>query len=77
MTTPAPVPAGRYRHFKGGLYDVIGVARVEADPDQSVVVYRAVVDGTLWTRPVESFTSTVESIPGGVPRFAPAPGAQS
>lgn len=67
------LPPGRYRHFKGGLYDVIGVARLEADRDQCVVVYRSVADGTMWVRPFESFTSTVDVAGEPVPRFAPVP----
>ena len=71
QTTPGPdsVPPGQYRHFKGGRYYVDGVARVEADPDQMVVVYRALSDGTLWTRPIESFTGTVEVDGATVRRF--------
>ena len=43
---------GKYRHFKGGLYEVIGVAR-HSETLEEMVVYRALYgDGGLWVRPV-------------------------
>lgn len=40
---------GRYRHFKGGLYDVIFNGKFEMD-DRDVVVYQAVRDNSVWVR---------------------------
>lgn len=68
MTEPLP---GRYRHFKGGEYEVIGVAR-HSETGERVVVYRPLYgDSGLWVRPVAMFTETV--LAGGKPvrRFAP------
>lgn len=59
------VEPGRYRHFKGGCYDVVAVA-ARADGTGHDVVYRACVDGTWWVRDVAEFTGPV---PGGVARF--------
>ena len=68
MTDPAP---GRYRHFKGGEYEVLGVAR-HSETDERLVVYRPLSgDGGLWVRPVAMFLETVEHDGRTVPRFAP------
>lgn len=56
--------AGLYRHAKGGLYAVSGLAIAEADLSV-VVTYRA-ADGSPWVRPIENFFG--ESKPG-VRRF--------
>ena len=50
---------GRYRHFKGNEYEVIGIARHSED-ESPVVVYRALYgDGGLWVRPAEIWNETV------------------
>jgi len=52
---------GRYRHFKGGEYEVIAVARDCEDAEKRVVVYRALYSsedfdvGQVWTRSLEDF----------------------
>lgn len=46
MSDLPPLPAtrlGRYRHYKGGEYEVIGVAR-HSETLQSLVVYRPLYD---------------------------------
>ena len=42
-----------------GLYRIIGIAKVEAERDKHVVVYRSLSNNQLWTRPVEDFISEV------------------
>jgi hypothetical protein len=65
------VPVGRYRHFKGGEYEVLGVAR-HSETHEPLVVYRPLYgDGGLWVRPVAMFLETVEHDGRTVPRFAP------
>jgi len=60
---------GRYRHFKGGEYEVIGIAR-HSETEEEVVVYRPLYgDGGLWVRPLAMFTGTVERDGKQVPRF--------
>ena len=62
---------GRYRHFKGGEYEVLGVAR-HSETDERLVVYRPLYgEGGLWVRPVAMFLETVEHDGRTVPRFAP------
>jgi hypothetical protein len=52
---------GKYRHYKGNLYEVIGVAR-HSETEEELVVYRALYgEGGLWVRPKEMFLETVFS----------------
>ena len=63
------IPTGRYRHFKGGKYEVLGVAR-SSETEEPFVVYRALHgDGGLWIRPLPMFLETVERDGVRVPRF--------
>ncbi|ERP91485.1 hypothetical protein Q670_11880 [Alcanivorax sp. P2S70] len=61
---------GRYRHFKGNEYQVIGLA-THSETEETVVVYRPLYgDGALWVRPLAMFTETVERDGQVQPRFA-------
>jgi hypothetical protein len=54
------IKTGRYRHFKGGEYQVLGVAR-DAETLRSVVVYRALYgEQSLWVRAIDVFQEFVE-----------------
>ena len=54
------IKPGRYRHFKGKEYEVLGVAR-HSETDEELVVYRARYgDFGLWVRPVSMWNETVE-----------------
>ncbi|WP_158104070.1 DUF1653 domain-containing protein [Amycolatopsis pretoriensis] len=60
---------GRYVHYKGGEYEVIGVAR-HSETEERLVVYRALYGARgLWVRPEAMFTEPVETAGGVVPRF--------
>ena len=60
---------GRYRHYKGNEYVVIGVAR-HSETDEELVVYRPDYgEQGLWVRPKEMFLETVEVDGKQVPRF--------
>lgn len=66
---PAPAP-GRYRHYKGPLYEVVGVAR-HSETEEPLVVYRALYgEHGLWVRPLAMFTGEVEVDGRRVARFA-------
>ena len=61
---------GRYRHYKGGEYTVLGVAR-HSETDELLVVYRPEYgERGLWVRPQSMFTEFVETQAGLEPRFA-------
>ena len=54
------IQPGRYRHFKGGEYEVIGMAR-HSETMEELVVYRALYgERGLWVRPAAMWTETVE-----------------
>ena len=54
------VRPGRYRHFKGGAYRVIGTAR-HSETGEPMVVYRALYgDGALWVRPAAMWNEEIE-----------------
>ncbi|MCG2586591.1 DUF1653 domain-containing protein [Massilia sp. TS11] len=59
----------RYRHYKGGIYELVGEATYEADLSP-MIVYRS-PKGDLWVRTRENFFEMVEIDGTLVPRFAP------
>ena len=65
-----PTPPGRYRHYKGGEYELVGVAR-HSETLEPMVVYRPLYNATgWWVRPHAMFVEDV--VVDGVrqPRFA-------
>jgi hypothetical protein len=63
------IPPGRYRHYKGNEYLVLGVAR-HSETEEELVVYRQDYgDRGLWVRPLAMFVETVEVAGQRVPRF--------
>ena len=68
---------GRYRHFKGGEYEVLYIAR-HSETDEPMVIYRALrpcpdtPNGEgVWARPLSSWNAPAASGGASVPRFAP------
>ena len=60
---------GRYRHYKGKDYIVLGVAR-HSETEEQLVVYRTDYgDRSLWVRPFAMFQETVEIEGQPRPRF--------
>ena len=60
---------GRYRHFKGKEYRLIGIAK-HSETLEPMVVYQALYDdGGLWVRPVAMWTETVTRPEYTGPRF--------
>lgn len=68
---PLPsTPTGRYRHYKGKAYEVIGVVR-HSETLEPLVLYRALYgDSGLWVRPHAMFFGEVEVDGIARPRFA-------
>jgi cupin 2 domain-containing protein len=68
MTTVQP---GRYRHYKGKEYTVLGVA-LHSETQEEFVVYRQEYgDHGLWVRPKQMFSETVKVDGQDLPRFQP------
>lgn len=60
---------GRYRHYKGKEYIVIGVAK-HSETEEELVVYRQDYgEKGLWVRPLTMFLETVKIAGREVPRF--------
>ncbi|MBP1575197.1 MAG: DUF1653 domain-containing protein [Oscillospiraceae bacterium] len=54
------IKPGRYRHFKGNEYEVIGTAK-HSETLEEMVVYRALYgEFGLWVRPAKMWEETVE-----------------
>ena len=68
----ATILPGRYRHFKGNDYEVIGIAR-HSETEEPLVVYRPLYgEGGLWVRPAAMWNETVERDGRRVQRFTRA-----
>ncbi|MBQ8394200.1 MAG: DUF1653 domain-containing protein [Clostridia bacterium] len=54
------IKLGKYRHFKGMEYEVIGIAK-HSETLEEMVIYRALYgEGGLWTRPASMWNEEVE-----------------
>lgn len=63
------IKSGRYRHFKGKEYEVLGVAS-HSETLEPMVVYRALYgEGGLWVRPAAMWTEQVDREGYSGPRF--------
>jgi hypothetical protein len=66
---------GKYKHFKGKLYKVLGIARNSENPEQEYVFYLALYDdekfgnNALWIRSKQMFLEKVNINGKEVSRF--------
>ena len=59
LPTLIETPPGRYRHYKGGLYDVVGTVR-HSETLEPMTLYRALYgEQGLWVRPAAMFNEEV------------------
>ncbi|MEI6759607.1 MAG: DUF1653 domain-containing protein [Betaproteobacteria bacterium] len=66
-----PTARGRYRHYKGGLYEVIDTVR-HSETLEPMTLYRALYgEHGLWVRPAAMFNEAVEIDGVQQPRFRP------
>jgi len=69
MSQPQIQP-GIYRHYKGNLYQVLGLVR-HSETEEWLVLYKTLYgDFSSWVRPFAMFTGTVSTDNGEQPRFA-------
>ena len=63
------IKPGKYRHFKGNLYEVIGIAN-HSETMEPMVVYRALYgEQGLWVRPAAMWSEIVDKPDYHGPRF--------
>ncbi len=68
------IKLGKYQHYKGNFYEVIGVAH-HSETLEELVIYRALYksekwgENSLWVRPLKMFLESVEVDGKKVPRF--------
>ena len=69
-TSMQALKIGRYRHFKGNEYEVVGVAK-DSETQAPFVVYRALYGDTqqFWIRPETMFLEEIERDGKRMPRF--------
>lgn len=54
------IKLGKYRHFKGGEYEVIGIAK-HSETQEEMVIYRALYgEGQIWVRPACMWNERIE-----------------
>lgn len=65
------LPLGKYRHYKGGEYELL-YNGLDENTETPVVIYKALYDNPkseIWVRTEEDFTQEVEVNGKLVPRF--------
>ncbi|HZV81691.1 MAG TPA: DUF1653 domain-containing protein, partial [Geobacteraceae bacterium] len=66
---PTTIIPGKYRHYKGREYQVLGMAK-HSESEEVLVVYRCLYgDRSLWVRPLEMFLEAVTISGSSIPRF--------
>jgi cyclomaltodextrinase / maltogenic alpha-amylase / neopullulanase len=60
------IKKGKWKHFKGGVYSVIGLGK-HSETMEEFVVYEH--DGQIWLRPKKMFLETIEKEGKTMPRF--------
>ncbi|MDD5693201.1 MAG: DUF1653 domain-containing protein [Patescibacteria group bacterium] len=58
----------KYRHFKGGMYELLGIGK-NSETEEEMVVYKSTETGQIWIRPKEMFFEKVEVDGQKVDRF--------
>lgn len=60
----------KYRHYNGGIYEIVCEAKYEPDTEVIMIVYKS-ADGSIWTRRKDVFFEAVVHKVNVVQRFAP------
>ena len=53
------IKLGKYKHFKGNEYEVIGIAK-HSETLEEFVVYKALYNDSVWVRPIDMWNETIE-----------------
>ncbi|HNV97535.1 MAG TPA: DUF1653 domain-containing protein [bacterium] len=63
------IKLGKYKHYKGNEYEVVGIAK-HSETQEDLVVYRALYgDNELWVRPLNMFEESIEIDDKKIKRF--------
>jgi len=54
-----PEPSRKYRHYKGGLYEVLFLSK-HTETDEVLVNYKSIHFGTYYSRPLSSWVEKVK-----------------
>lgn len=57
-----------FQHFKGGVYRIVDFAK-DTETQETLVIYKNVLNDELWARPISIFTAMVEKEDYFGPRF--------
>jgi hypothetical protein len=65
------IKLGKYRHFKGGIVTVLGLAKDSENYEQELVIYTHPYEGDeqMWARPIDMFLENAEKEGYKGPRF--------
>jgi len=64
-----PIPLGTYRHYKGNLYEVVGLAK-HSETLEEMVVYKALYgECETWVRPLSMWENPIAADGKTVKRF--------
>ncbi len=61
-------PGERWRHYKGGRYEIVTLA-IKEDTLEPMIVYRSLDHGSVWIRTIGNFAEEVTTPNGKVRRF--------
>ncbi len=62
------LPLGTYRHYKGGIYEVLATA-THSETLETMVVYQSKKDGGIWVRPLAMWNDIIEKDGNHMTRF--------
>ena len=53
------IELGYYKHFKGNIYEVIGIGK-HSETLEELVIYKSTKNNSIWVRPLSMWNETVE-----------------
>lgn len=62
------IKIGKYQHYKGGQYQVLGIAK-HSETLEELVIYQSLNNNLLWARTKKMFLETVKHDGKTIPRF--------
>lgn len=62
------IELGYYKHFKGNIYEVIGIGKY-SETLEELVIYKSIKDNSIWVRPLSMWNETVEKDNNTYKRF--------